>query len=391
MTNAGPRAALPRHVPALDGLRALAILAVVPHNAAASFPDGVDVCADGCSGWVRRFLAAANAGWSGVQLFFVLSGFLITTNLLESRAAPNYYRAFFGRRALRIFPLYFAVLFVAYLVMPALGLPGAPPPAARHDQLWYWTFLANWAIPFGMTAWVLSHFWSLAVEEQFYFAWPFAVRGMGEARFLRLGAALVVVAFLSRVVLVALGAPKFAVYELTFCRMDALVAGAMLAVAVRRERAGGARPRWLGKPLRSALVVLLVGALATHAFVRDYHSNQIVGHSLLALAFTLIVLAVTLPSRGAEDTLAKVLSSPPLRAIGKYSYAMYVFHQPLAIAMVPLAPRFRPLFGGASVVAWIATVGVLSYAAAFVSFHLFEKRFLALKDRFVPMVDARRG
>jgi peptidoglycan/LPS O-acetylase OafA/YrhL len=88
----------PRHLPALDGLRAIAILLVIPHNVYVFERTG---------GWLAPFAWLANAGWIGVQLFFVLSGFLITRNLLDSRGASNYYSAFFGRRILRIFPLYF--------------------------------------------------------------------------------------------------------------------------------------------------------------------------------------------------------------------------------------------------------------------------------------------
>jgi peptidoglycan/LPS O-acetylase OafA/YrhL len=326
-----------------------------------------------------------NAGWIGVQLFFVLSGFLITTNLLESREAPNYYRAFFGRRVLRIFPLYFAVLVASYWIMPALGLPGAPSPAEQHDQIWYWTFLSNWAIPLGlMMPWVLSHFWSLAVEEQFYFVWPFVVRRFGGALLVRLSVALMVIAIACRIALVLGGAPRFTIYEFTFCRMDALVAGAAMAVLVRREREGASRPRWLAFPLASAIGILLFGAVVTPAYGRDYPANQIAGHSLLALSFALTILAVTSPTGGAQAGLARLLSLRPLRSIGKYSYAMYVFHQPLAIALVPLAGGLRGMFAGVSVLVWIAGVGVLSYIFGLVSYHAFEKRFLNLKDRFVP-------
>jgi hypothetical protein len=101
----------PRHIPALDGLRALAILLVIPHN---TFMFGA------IYGWLIPFAWLANAGWVGVQLFFVLSGFLITRNLLDSRGSDNYYSAFFGRRILRIFPLYFLVLIFFLLLLPLL-------------------------------------------------------------------------------------------------------------------------------------------------------------------------------------------------------------------------------------------------------------------------------
>src|SRR4051794_26430990 len=115
------RKALAGHLPSLDGVRGLAILLVLAHN--------FNVLPGDEGGIARVIALATNAGWIGVQLFFVLSGFLITGVLLDSRGAPNYYQAFFGRRVLRIFPLYYGTLFVAFVVLP---LVGAPAPDGRH-------------------------------------------------------------------------------------------------------------------------------------------------------------------------------------------------------------------------------------------------------------------
>src|SRR5689334_23882729 len=92
----------------------------------------------------------AHTGWIGVQLFFVLSGFLITGNLLDSQGSPNYYQSFFARRVLRIFPLYYGVLIVRFLLLPHfVELPQTMTDSA-HNQIWLWTFLVNWTEPFGI-------------------------------------------------------------------------------------------------------------------------------------------------------------------------------------------------------------------------------------------------
>ena len=149
----------PRHIPALDGLRAIAILLVIPHNV---------YIFETTRGWLAPFAWISNAGWIGVQLFFVLSGFLITRNLLSSRGAPNYYSAFFGRRILRIFPLYYLVLTFFLLVLPEVVNLSAAIRSSYANQPWLWLFLSNWAQPFGKEVYWFPHFWSLAVEEQFY-------------------------------------------------------------------------------------------------------------------------------------------------------------------------------------------------------------------------------
>src|SRR5205814_3960566 len=118
----------PARLPTLDGLRAIAILLVVPHN--------LDLIAtfDGA----QLVVAALHRGWIGVQLFFVLSGFLITGILLDARDAPDYYRSFFVRRALRIFPLYYATLLVLFVLLPALGLVPASFKCDAMVELSYW-------------------------------------------------------------------------------------------------------------------------------------------------------------------------------------------------------------------------------------------------------------
>jgi peptidoglycan/LPS O-acetylase OafA/YrhL len=173
------------HIPALDGLRGIAILLVVPHNA--------DVFSHSAA-WLWPFALVAHAGWLGVQLFFVLSGFLITRNLIDSRDAPNYLRAFFGRRVLRIFPLYFATLFLCLVLLPHI-VDFAPGTLASHrHQLGLWTFTINWVQPFGADVSGFSHFWSLAVEEQFYLVWPFVVLAAAGTRLFRICIVLAAVA-----------------------------------------------------------------------------------------------------------------------------------------------------------------------------------------------------
>ena len=165
--------------PVLDGIRGLAIFAVLWHHL---------VTFSGLEPAVRldyHLWRTGSWGWVGVDLFFVLSGFLITGILYDSRSSGRYYFNFFGRRALRILPLYYGVLAVAFLVVPAFLAPRSAEALTR-DQAWYWLYLIN--VKFAFDGWpepaYLGHFWSLAIEEQFYLIWPLVVRMLSRRRLL---------------------------------------------------------------------------------------------------------------------------------------------------------------------------------------------------------------
>jgi peptidoglycan/LPS O-acetylase OafA/YrhL len=356
------------HIPALDGLRGLAILLVVPHNVSM-----------GTQGIARVFTFAAGAGWIGVQLFFVLSGFLITRNLLESHGASNYYRAFFGRRLLRIFPLYFLFLFVALVVLPAAGVGAVQYLHDRSHQIWLWTFLINWTTPFGLNVVGFGQFWSLAIEEQFYAIWPLVV-ATWSARLLRLCLALAAGALVVRCLFLLLGLPEDTAYTFTVARMDAVALGAAVAVAAH----GAARASWFNRPdslVWSAIGLLLLGAAITRGYPARAVSTLTIGQSLSAVAFALMVMAAS--SRG-TGWWRKCLELSWLRAVGKYSYGMYVLHLLLEmlwheaiVSRLSWAGTFAP------VLHMLAITGV-SFGAAVVSYHLIETHFLRLKRWFVP-------
>jgi peptidoglycan/LPS O-acetylase OafA/YrhL len=366
-----------RHIPALDGLRALAILLVIPHNV---------YLFDTIRGWLVPFAWIANAGWIGVQLFFVLSGFLITRNLLDSRGAPNYYSAFFGRRILRIFPLYFLVLTFFLAVLPQLVDLPANIRDSYANQVWLWLFLSNWAQPFGKEVYWFPHFWSLAVEEQFYFVWPLIIATVSTRRLVPVCVTIMLAALLIRIGMSEAGAKPEMLYMFTVCRMDALACGALAAVLAGspvllrlvREHAD-----WL---LVGVLLVLMAGTAFTHSYTAYDAATLTAGQTLLALCTTLTLLVLVAGSRGPIATWVNaLLSLSPLRSVGRVSYAMYIFHLPVATAFVHplLLPSLKKLGSGFPV--WYALVNIVcSYAVALASYHLLEKHFLRAKRYFVP-------
>ena len=355
-------AAPPRIAP-LDGLRGLAVLAVILYHGALFEPASA-----GAGALVR---AAARFGWAGVDLFFVLSGFLITRILADSRGATNYFRVFYARRFLRIFPLYY----VSLLLLVLLFRVGA------GESAWYWLYASNVKVTLdGWPAAPLSHFWSLAVEEQYYLVWPLAVSLLPRRTLAALCGSLVLLVPAARVAGFLGVVPEIGLYVLTPFRLDGLAAGSLLALLLPQI----AEPR---RYVPHAAAVLVLAALATGLVVGTAGDAfwgtppmLTLGFTVLAVGFAaLVFLAIALP-RG--SLLPALLEWRPLRAAGKVSYAMYVFHWPVTHALREAG--FRPAAIAPGAAGWAVYLAILlavvSLLAA-VSWKLLEAPCLALKDR----------
>src|SRR5512137_513909 len=371
-----PRAPAPgAHHPALDGMRGVAVLMVLAFHF---------LHVDGEGGAAERvLLSASRSGWAGVDLFFVLSGFLITGILLDARGAPGYFRAFYARRVLRIFPLYYAYLAVLFLAVPLL-LPTLDVKA--ETQGWLWTYLGNvlFAREGGFHASPYTgHFWSLAVEEQFYLAWPLVVWVLPRRALAAACLALVAGAFALRWGIHRTTFNATAAYVLTPCRMDALAMGALAAVAARE-------PGWWPVLRRAAPWVLAAAAAAVGAtwavrgaFFGGDPQVQVWAFTPLAAGFAaLLVLAVDAPR---EAALSRVLRARPLAVAGRYSYGLYVLHYPIFLALEAAGISAAVLADAtgawwAGVAGFVALAGAVTLAAALLSWHLLERPFLAWKD-----------
>jgi peptidoglycan/LPS O-acetylase OafA/YrhL len=370
-------------MPALDGLRGVAIAGVLACHFLNAWP--------GATALDRGAVAALGLGWTGVDLFFVLSGFLITGILVDTAGRPGWWSSFLARRALRIFPLHYLALALFGLAGPALGL--VDRWTFGRWGWWYWSYLANWAYPAREAIPALAHFWSLAVEEQFYLVWPLVVLGARGRRLAAASAALVLAGPLLRAwIVLASGWPAGSAYRVTPGRVDALAMGALLATLVRSPAGRAALARaW---PWAAALGGAGFVALGLPSGF-DMHDPalEIWSHTLLALGFGGL-LAGAATTEGTAHALSRVLGARSLQLLGRYSYGLYVWHLPLHLAALG-ALRARPW--GAALLA--TRGGYLAYASAgaaaslglaVASFHLVESRFLALKDRFAPRPSAPR-
>ena len=356
---------------ALDGLRALAILLVILHNSAV-FPSQRN--------WAWPVDLLAHFGWVGVQLFFVLSGLLITDGLLHSRGSVHYYRDFQARRARRILPLYVLVLVVFLYGLPHwVQLSQATLDSYRY-QWSLWLFVNNWRPPItGFVSW-FPHFWSLAVEVQFYLLWPLVIAWVPTRRLLSVCAALMTLALVARTFMWWMGLPADAIYISSLGRMDALIAGALIAIVLRDTALRNAlHRRW--RPLVWLISALLVGvALLTRVFDTSEVLTIVAGYSVLAAGLAMLVCWSYETPRGQAAALwQRGLSLAPLGSIGRYSYAMYVLHMPLLIcAEAWLADALAPLQSARPLVFTLCIL-LASYLLALLSWHALEKHFLKLK------------
>jgi peptidoglycan/LPS O-acetylase OafA/YrhL len=364
----------------LDGVRGLAILIVVIHNVAFVLRPSTL--------YPLKLVSAVTAtGWIGVQLFFVLSGFLITGILLQTRTGQGYFRNFYIRRTLRIFPLYYAFLIGALVLFPLVADPGWTA-IARKNQWWYWTYTSNWSSPFGHVIPGLSHFWSLAVEEQFYLLWPLIVWLLSPRALKALCVVVIAVTPLIRWALATYGLPAQASYEFTIARWDALAFGALLAILMRDDGSRAWLARHMARITGLVVVALLAFLVVEHGFHEDDVQVQVIGQAIAGALFFSLVYFSVVPAAGETSRVQRVLSAPSLRFLGKYSYAIYVFHFPIH----RLASRWlaEPVNGADTywrllrLLVYGAGVGAASVLLAMLSWRILEKPFLDLKDRLAP-------
>ncbi len=374
MGDQGPTPPSFKHVPALDGIRGLAILLVLGfHLLWSNWVTGSRV--------LDIVVRLRSSGWIGVDIFFALSGYLITGILLDTRGQPHFFRNFYARRALRIFPLYYVVLLIL-----AIGFHPTSPTAARpflvlalylqNTPLWW-----HGHVP-GLVANFTSHLWSLAVEEQFYLIWPLVILLVPSRRaLLWLAASIVVLSPALRYLLLTHGAPFQATYKLTICRADGLLAGAWLATALRGPQRATI--------LRFAPVTLSLGILGCLAIAFtngtfDFQSSRAVNvfaYSALAVTGASLIGVALSPS----TWIARGLRLSPLRFFGQYSYGLYVLHQVVAAAVeYRFGGLLRSSFHSKPLLhlVFITVVLAITIPLAMFSYHFFERPFLRLKRLF---------
>jgi peptidoglycan/LPS O-acetylase OafA/YrhL len=358
-----------KHIESLDGLRGIAILLVFffhyltrnPYNPLSWF---------------------ASLGWSGVDLFFVLSGFLITGILYDTRESTNFFRVFYTRRALRLFPVYFLAVGI---VLSAAALLHTP---MSWKALPFYIYGAN--IMLGLRDGVPNfgpyfqcvHFWSLSLEEQFYSLWPLVIFFVRKRRTMMvICAGGIIGALLFRIVLTHLRVSTWILYTELPSRMDSLLAGALLALALRGPRADAWRNR-RRLYLLMATFCLILSLLFIRARSAFFASPEVTswGYSMFAGLYACVLALALVPG----TVPYRIGRLSVLRFFGRYSYGLYIWHD----LPSPVCVSWQAWFVGnihppvLAQAAYTLAMLTLFTAVAMLSYHLLERRFLMLKSRF---------
>ena len=358
-----------RRIPALDGLRGIAILAVLLYH----YSNGQT---QSSVAWVMGISRILGAGWSGVDLFFVLSGFLITGILYDTQSDPGYYKKFYIRRILRIFPIYYITAAAVFVVGISVGVHWRP------GHLWFLFYFGYpaalyWPNLIPISPFVrITHLWSLSVEEQFYMVWPWAVRQLASKRNIMITCfAMFILAFASRVAFVERGHLDWASAFLP-CRMDTLAVGSALAIAVRKINPSKLQ-RWAIPIFLLATFAFIAIAMGCHSASRSQPAIAVWGYSLTAIAYgALLTMGLGL--------LSKILSWSILRAFGRYSYGLYLYHFPLTALLEHMKPFISAHIGSFALgsILYVGLCLAINFSIAALSFHLIELPILRLKSRF---------
>ena len=328
-----------RRIPQIDGLRAIAILMVFAAHAFA----------------VPLF-------WMGVDLFFVLSGFLITGILLrlkEKRAdGGSYWSSFYARRVRRILPPYIVFLLVVTFFF-----------RVQWAHIWYWYVFFTPNIPLALgkvTVAAMGPLWSLGVEEQFYFAWPWLVLACSKAGLRRVALGIIVISPFLRAIFTPVFSTHSPIYSLTIFRADSLAMGAFIALSARHD------PQWIGRQRPKALggFVLALAVLAGLSALAGFRAaaNSIlfnsIGYSLSAVCLGCTLIYVLGLQKGFLHTL---LTARPLRYLGLISYTFYLYHEAVLLKAAQYFHSRMPIALAAFSVTILISV---------LSWHLFEAPIL---------------
>ncbi|MFN8260773.1 MAG: acyltransferase [Chitinophagales bacterium] len=351
-----------KHIPHLDGIRGMSILLVM----ASHFFAFVDI---------------TEIGWVGVDSFFVLSGFLITGILLDAKERPFYFRNFYVKRLLRIFPLYYLILLLVLFILPMLaaGLVQGLD-YFRSNQLWFWTYLQNWL--FGHKGWppsnLLSHTWSLAVEEQYYMFWPVMVFLLSRNKILIL---CVILFCLSPLIRQHYPDLPFA-YMNTFARLEGLILGSAIAVLMKSGRLNF---RKLAPLIYLGMLLILIHFISLEDLDLARLYNIKVGYTLSSVFFALLLMATFVDNK-IGSALRQLFSSRVLTFTGKISYGLYVYHMILYVLLEADVKAMISENVENSLLLNVLTGSLFtlaSYLISYISFHVFEVKFTNMKSRFV--------
>jgi peptidoglycan/LPS O-acetylase OafA/YrhL len=376
-------------IPELDGLRGIAILIVILFHY-------VVTGAEPSNRLGAAFYDIFRIGWAGVDLFFILSGFLIGGILLDAKESGSYFKTFYVRRVYRIFPIYYLWI-TAYFLLVAVSSAQLAQQLGIIPAGWtcipvYAFYLQNtWKLNATLRSPWLAHLWSLAVEEQFYLVIPWLIRFLSRGKLLLLLLGTMVLAPMTRIALVLyFPTHEMAPYRMTICRADALAAGVLLAIVWRD-------PSWIQwildhlKSLNTVVGLLFLGVICLGAFhPTQYGALSVLGYSWIDLFFACLLLRTLLRPEGIWAAFCRRTF---LIDLGGVSYCAYIIHLAVnVLCHAELAGSSRGVSTWPAFAATIVAAG-MTWSIAKISWRLFEYPILrrAHAFQYSPMTHSRPG
>ncbi len=357
-----------KHIGQLDGVRGLAILLVLIFH------------------FFYPHVSVAGIGWIGVDLFFVLSGFLITGILFDTKTDSAYFKNFYFKRAVRIFPLYYATLlfffFLAPLIIDTDVIAGFQ--YLKANEIYFWAYLSN-ILAVTDSDWpslnALSHFWSLAIEEQFYMAWPLFIYLIPNKHLIKAIIGVIFLAIGFRIYSFVFIGDWLINYIFILARVDSLGIGALIAVMIRTKKSLielYCHPFLLVSGFIICLMIVLGGSLSFGS-----PGNQTIGFTVNAVFFGCVLLS----SLQDKSIVSGFFKSSLLRFLGKYSYGLYVYHKLVIYLLSPylMNALWNQMELPDSLILVLNTTVLIfvTIIVAYISFHCMESRFLELKKFLV--------
>lgn len=362
------------HFPQLDGLRGIAILMVMCFH---YFPH----------------LPLCNFGWTGVDLFFVLSGFLITSRLLPYIDDSKLLLKFYRNRFLRIVPLYFGFLIVFFTGWFLLSSKATLHSFKFYEDHWwqFFLFIQNWTFIFEYVTITthLSHLWSICVEEQFYLVFPLFITMIKEKRkLLNLGLVLILLVLLTRLIYYYYffqDSEYQKIYWNTFFRMDSLLIGFILYMLIGKKSSILENKKYFKVFISAIIIILLAGIIISKTPVKNSMFMNTIGFTIIAIFYAGIIW-IALSNN--NKTMNLILTSGILRYTGKISYGLYVFHIPIFLIGFSL---LNSLFIHLNYIPDKQTIHLINvlicipatYIVSHLSFKYYESYFLKHKAKMI--------
>jgi peptidoglycan/LPS O-acetylase OafA/YrhL len=351
------------YYPALDYLRGLAIMLVVLYHNFSMLP-------------LVKF------GFLGVDLFFVLSGFLITDILIRSKGKRHFFKNFYMRRILRIWPVYYATLLIILFILPYFFYANYDLQYYKSNQLWFYGFLQNYLFILKPLehSFLLNHFWSLAIEEQFYMVWPLLIMFIGEKKLLYFITALFFLIALLRLAPFYLHSKNNYDVPFTFFRIDGILAGSGLAIFFSQGK--HLSKKKIAAIVAAAAMINLFYFLSMVLLKKSFPYFPYCGFSTFAVLFGLITCrAIQTPHFYAGSKRWAIVPF-----FGKISFGLYIYHWPVYTLLFPSINKIFLNWPGLSSVAdeycSAIIVTLLAILMSVISYRYFERFFLSLKRNY---------